>query len=824
MNQPIQDNVCLLLKSESTYSQIQPYLDKIKEKDQQVIQQSRKFYEPICQAIISVFFEQEPIQCFQAARMAKEAIEKQNLDFLTVFQNVCLKSYEQLAEDTLNVRLADKASQFFNKSGSDMNFGKSFFHLILESIENWARLYPKKNDGITPTLFYQTYQNLLNKGIKFPQANYFKEQQSIKNNYNNQKLEILKDLQQQIMAMKQLHEIELTDQQQQNNLKIFELQEQLQYFQNMQPILKGQIEELQKKEEKYKKDFEYNQQKLKQLESELRNNKLNGQQYLNEQLEKLNLESQIQELQKQIQELEKNNSILTEKLEKQGNGRQIQNNQYCLNQLNEQQIDNMNLKKELEKKEAEIKEQKFTCLEQAQNINQLKLQLKAREKLNQDIALSRNQDQEQLISKLQQNIENLKKNIELLEGENGSYQFYQQEQQKRNQKLEEQLLNAQQKLQVSENKIKELQSQLDQLKQISPARTNSNSAKILIQERKPTQYQNFFFPEAQQNQQFFNPRFQFNEDLISLFTRPKPIEVEKVNPSDIYPHQTAEEYYSKAQNKQNKGQEVVFKNLISQLKDLSQKNQCLSQMFHINRTTYYFIDKPSIFVAIIKQVQKQGEQNQVKFGVYFKTDEQTINLSGKFLNLQKMLKYFSSSQKDFNVTLETSSQQQQKQYLLEYQINDDCEDISELPVLEIKYKGKVQQLFLPMPIQSFIEFSQITQDDFKAYWKQLSIFRSKKFCYNLLVLPSYQSITNISTKLILINEDKLKSYLQGIDEIKYGAKFKILGSQLKGLIKFELIPQNKIVIYVGIKKEQTQQYQVLATKIINYFNSMFQII
>ncbi|CAD8170943.1 unnamed protein product [Paramecium pentaurelia] len=814
MNQNIKDNLCRFLKAEGTYKEVKPYLEKIYQKDQQ-------YYEPICQAIVSAFREQNPIQCFLAARMAKEAIEKQNNDFLTVFQDICLQEYEQLAGDTLNIRLHDKANQFFKRSNDASSYGISFFHLILESIHFWARQYQKKNDGFTPTKFYQTYQNLMNKGIQFPQANYFEAQPTINNNKNNivNKLDIVNDLENQLKLMKEQHEIELSVREQTYAIELYNLQEENNNYKNFKQILDEQIQDYKRNEDKHKKvqqEFREAQIQLKQLEIEVKNSKLQEEQLQKELKEKKNLQYQIQQQNEQIKELQQNNQILKDRIQQQENRIQPQNDLLLQNQIKELQKNNMTLKTELDNKIKEIQEQKIQCLEQEQNIYQLKLQLKAKEKLNSEANGYKNYEEKQIIQKYEQSIQDLKRSIKQLEGENKFYAQNLQEQQKKNQNLEVQILNSQQKQLASENKIKELQEQLDQLKQISPIRSNSSRAQV--KQHSATQFQNFFPAEPQRKYiKNFNLHYDFQEDFNQLFTKPKPIEVENINATIFFPYKTPEQYYSSIPVRQHKGTEITYQNQISVLKDLKQKNKYLFQIFHVNRTTNYFIDLPSIQVAIVKQVQKLGEQYQICYGIYFKTEEQSINLSGKFIIQDRMFYCLSSPQTDFNVTLT-----KKQQYILEYSINDKCKELEELLVLEIIYKEKIQQLFLPISLLGLIDFQQVTKETFKKCWKQFQILRSKKFNYNSFVLPQYDSILHISKCFILINKEKLMPYLQGIDEIKYGAQFKLLGSQLEGLLKFEFIPQNQMIIYLGVRKEKHHQFQYLINKIINSYHSIFQ--
>ncbi|CAD8085231.1 unnamed protein product [Paramecium sonneborni] len=781
MSQSISQQICQFLKSDQTYQHIKPFLEKISEKD-------RQYYKPICQSILTIFDQKDPVQCFLAARMAKEAVERKNNEFLTIFQDDCIKKYEQLAEIIQNQKDSQNSNQFF-QNNERSPFGISFFHLVLESIKNWAIQFPKKDDGITPTKFYQAFHYLEEKGISFPSTFYFKtKEQSAaqasapKQNEQN----IIQDLQQQLKITEEQHEMQIKIYQLENQSKLQNLEEQVKYYKNLHLQQQEEI-----KFQKYKEVSNNNiQDELLQVKKQLRSLEEKERNYLQSlndlkyQFQQLKQENQsLKRYQESLLEKIKNQETLLDKVKNSENTKQVKIENFS-NQVQELQKNYMNLENQFKIKQKESEDYQTKYLEQKQKLNQLNLQLTAKEKLIPE----KNVSKDNSIQQFEQQISNYQQKIQQLEGKIMS--------------LEEEKV----KLQKQQKEAKKTQS--------------SDNQKINIQvvkRQNSVQFQNFFSYEQQQNNQYFNSYYNFEEDLKQLQFKPQILEVEKIDSALYYPYPSAETYYINRPIKSNKGKIISDQIQTNSWKNLESQKKMIFLLYHVNRTQIIFKDQPFINVAILKSAQYLENGIKIIFGIYIKSELQEINIQGKFLNLNKMSNYFHTSIPELNLTL-----QRQNQKIIEYSINNNCTQLTDTPILELSYNGKAQKIYLPILLFSFIELCQIKKEFYKKNWKEYFILRSNAFQYNPQVLPSYRGIQQISKSFTMINENKLIPYLQGIDEIKFVAQFVFLISQLKGMIKFELIPQKKMIIYVGVDKKQQGQSQVLLEKIIMCYQSIFQ--
>ncbi|KAM3130348.1 hypothetical protein pb186bvf_017551 [Paramecium bursaria] len=107
-------------------------------------------------------------------RLAKEAIEQFQPEFIQQFQLQLLADYERIAlwrkdDPNRNNRLFSEAP---NKEQSQ--YSSSSIILLLEEINVWAMWFPQDKYG-QDTSYYLLFAKLLENGIKFPQFQYFKE-------------------------------------------------------------------------------------------------------------------------------------------------------------------------------------------------------------------------------------------------------------------------------------------------------------------------------------------------------------------------------------------------------------------------------------------------------------------------------------------------------------------------------------------------------------------------------------------------------------------------------------------------------------------------
>ncbi|CAD8186292.1 unnamed protein product [Paramecium octaurelia] len=309
---------------------------------------------------------------------------------------------------------------------------------------------------------------------------------------------------------------------------------------------------------------------------------------------------------------------------------------------------------------------------------------------------------------------------------------------------------------------------------------------------------------------FQNLQIEFVDNVKNLFIRTQQIKV-PVQSEMIYPYHTAEEYYEK-KIRPHKGIVLQCKRTIPSM-IINQQNLQLYKMYHLNRVNNtIFVDNQDIKIAVIKYVQKVGSQFYINYGIYFKTDQQSLNLKAYVKNLINFETIW-TSQQEIQQNL-----QRKQQILLEVSIKLQQSEISEAPILEVNYNNKIQQVLLPLQILSLIQYRKISKIGYQRKWKTAKIYRSEVFEYNTLILPDHKDITKLNECFSITNPEKLDSYAQGLDEIKYFAQFQLQFYNIEGIIKFELMPNQKMIIFVGVENsKQSQQIQ----RLISIFQDIF---
>ncbi|CAK82901.1 unnamed protein product (macronuclear) [Paramecium tetraurelia] len=309
---------------------------------------------------------------------------------------------------------------------------------------------------------------------------------------------------------------------------------------------------------------------------------------------------------------------------------------------------------------------------------------------------------------------------------------------------------------------------------------------------------------------FQNLQIEFVDNVKNLFIRTQQIKVPVQNEM-IYPYLTAEEYYQK-KIRPHKGIVLQCKRTIPSM-IINQQNLQLYKMYHLNRVNNtIFVDNSELKIAVIKQIQKVGSQFYINYGIYFKTDVQSLNLKAYMKNLMNFETLW-TSQQEIQQNL-----QRKQQLLLEVSIKLQQSEISEVPILEVNYNNKIQQVLLPLQILSLIQYRKISKIGYQRKWKTAKIYRSEVFEYNTLILSNHLDITRLNECFSITNPEKLDSYAQGLDEIKYFAQFQLQFYNLEGIIKFELMPNQKMIIFVGLENsKQSAQIQ----RLISVFQEIF---
>ena len=77
-------------------------------------------------------------------------------------------------------------------------------------------------------------------------------------------------------------------------------------------------------------------------------------------------------------------------------------------------------------------------------------------------------------------------------------------------------------------------------------------------------------------------------------------------------------------------------------------------------------------------------------------------------------------------------------------------------------------------------------------------------------------IPKINTNFILVNQDKLNEYLNGIDEIKYAAVVSIVHYKIEGILRIEMTPENKMILFLGIEERKvTPEHEPIIVRVLN---------
>ncbi|CAD8182143.1 unnamed protein product [Paramecium pentaurelia] len=311
-------------------------------------------------------------------------------------------------------------------------------------------------------------------------------------------------------------------------------------------------------------------------------------------------------------------------------------------------------------------------------------------------------------------------------------------------------------------------------------------------------------------QHFQNLQVDFIENTKNLFIRTLQIKV--LAQSDIiYPYLTAEEYYEK-KIQPHKGIVIQFKRIIPNLVG-NQNNLILYKMYHLNKiNNTIFVDNQDLKIAALKYIQKNGSNYYINYGLYFKTDLQNLNLKAYMKNFMNFETIW-ASQLEIQQNL-----QKKQQILLEVSIKLQQSEIFETPLLEVNYNNKIQQVLLPLQILSLIQYHKISKIGYQRKWKNSKIYRSEVFEYNTLILSNHKDITKFNESFSITNPEKVDSYIQGLDEIKYFAQFSFQYYNIDGIIKFELMPNQKMIIFIGLENYKQNS---LIQKLINAFQDIF---
>ncbi|CAD8087469.1 unnamed protein product [Paramecium primaurelia] len=445
--------------------------------------------------------------------------------------------------------------------------------------------------------------------------------------------------------------------------------------------------------------------------------------------------------------------------------------------LQQCQAELINYKQQLRQLEALKKTEEHQYIEKINNLEQqLQIQLKESEK-----------HKTQSISLNQQIIE-LRKELQKQKKQSGQEQIIQFENQqpKSNYNLEQATQRA------NSNKREQTQP--------STQRVNSNK-------REQTQTSVPYFDY----QHFQNNQIDFFENVQNLFTKTQSQKIPLKSEIMIYPHQTAESYYNK-KVQPHKGIVIKFHNFL-QNRLINQNNLTLYKIYHLNRINHtIFVDNQELKIGVLKQVQQNSFDYYINYGLYLETGFKCLKLNACIKNSMNFKTIWTSFQEI------QQNLYYKQQMLLEVSIKVREREMNEVPILEINYNNKIEQILLPIQILCLIQYHKINYNRYQTRWKTSKIYRSEVFEYNQLVLTDHKDITKLNQCFSIKNPDKINSYCQGFDEIKYIAQFGLKQYNVEGIIKFELMPDNKMIIYVGIENGMNSS---LIKRLINAYQNIF---
>ena len=130
-------------------------------------------------------------------------MDKKNPLFVQGVSNILLDTIASTASYNYQIKERNRGKDFFGKNTKQApdneKLGLTFFLLALESIIIWARWFPKDQKTQKPTKFQRKYEELLEKGVVFPETlTYFKdiiyESEAIENDFDNLKKTFAEEL------------------------------------------------------------------------------------------------------------------------------------------------------------------------------------------------------------------------------------------------------------------------------------------------------------------------------------------------------------------------------------------------------------------------------------------------------------------------------------------------------------------------------------------------------------------------------------------------------------------------------------------------------
>ncbi|CAD8197117.1 unnamed protein product [Paramecium pentaurelia] len=597
-----------------------------------------------------------------------------------------------------------------------------------------------------------------------------------------------------------------------------QLQKQLEEERNNCRYLQGQNEKLEYEKMQI-------QQQLSMIQQEFNNYKINSEKLIKQQKDEHNVEinNYIIERQKLYSEKQIMLSQIEQLNKQQINGIEQQNNQQITqlkreieNLKQNQEIKIKNLSIQIDQYQLKINEQQTNQENLNLQLNQYKAQLKQKQIEYQILEEKQNKEslvlQQQLIDAQKKfneiQIQHVNK-VEEFKQLDSIYQALRKENQLKNKNLESQQQTDQFRQSINiDNKNQTIQKQqqfeIDHLKKNNLFSVEENELNQNIQQIKQDldtinkpKYQilqrPIFFKHFPQNLKFQN---------YQVPQRRRPITSENLDL--IFPYKTPQEYYQNKKQKLRKGKEINFLQDFYDLSYLNQENQVFFKQRCLGSQGILFVN---CWIELGLSYQTQVSQNKAYFsyGLYIKQIQKgKKDIKVDYLEVEKFQQFWASKQTFSRQLVQDSND------LIEILVESNVFN-QQVLTLMISLSGiNSFQISIPIYICQQINYSEIKIEEFKTKWKKkyTSIIRTSMLKLNKQIMKDINNFMKLIPKIIIINPNKIQDFEIGQSAIKLGGLGKFQDTEF--LIKFEILPNDMIYIYISYKSDlNTNQKQKL---------------
>ncbi|CAD8084096.1 unnamed protein product [Paramecium sonneborni] len=517
---------------------------------------------------------------------------------------------------------------------------------------------------------------------------------------------------------------------------------------------------------------------------------LNIQEYQKKQSEQLLI--QVQDARKESMNSKQQINIIQLQLsDKEAENRQLQQSYQAALKENQQ------LKKNLETAQQQIDQFISNNMDnRSSTLLQQKLQQKLDEidKLKEDhkIAFKEKDDYyKQRIEDLTQEKQKLQKDL---------FELQQQVQQHNVVAMEAIQKQVQQKFRVSsKNNSKSQMSELESIQQLKQLE-NSDVKVSFFQEQKVFQCPITQFKHFPANKKF---------SLEQVIQKQKNINPESLEL--IFPYQCPEDYFNNKQQKTRKGRLIIQTQNFDEISHLNKENinffkqRCLG-------TQGILFEEYGVQFGLMYQTQVQKNKSYFTYGLYIKSSTQDMkyNFTVQFLEREEFQQFWADPI-EFSKTLDENSND-----LIEIVVESN-KIPQQILTLQISYSDiHPFQIYIPNHICQQIVYKEIKVNEFQSKWKQQiqNQIRTSLLNINKEVIKDIYNFQKQISKIIILNINKINDFELGIDEIKLGGSCTY--SDISFLIKFEILPNDKICIYLTFESQFNSQRQTLENILNGY--------